>query len=133
MALSDTAKRNLVALVAVCGIGVACYLLLRRPSDATGQAPRLDVVCSSCGWEGQVTIKGGWRRCPNCHENAVHLAAACPRCGKVMPFLDDELYLEDSVRAMNEHAAEILPVCPECGVQAVPKWVAFPKVIPAGE
>jgi predicted RNA-binding Zn-ribbon protein involved in translation (DUF1610 family) len=134
MVLSDAAKKHvLLALVVVCGIGAAWHVFFRRPPDATGQAPRLDVICSSCGWEGRVAIKGGWHRCPGCHENTVHLAAVCPRCRKVMPFLDDELYLKNSVTAMNEHAAEVLPVCPECKVQATPKWAAFPKLIRAGE
>ena len=91
------------------------------------------LVCTSCGWEGRVAVRGGWRRCPDCREKTVNLAAVCPKCGKVMPFLDDGLYLQDSVHAMSEHAAEVLPTCPECEVQAVPKWMASPKIIRAGE
>ena len=134
MMLSDAAKRYvLLALVAVCAVGAAWYVFVRRSPDATGQAPRLDVICASCGREARIAISGNWRRCPHCHESTVYLAAVCPRCGKVMPFLDDGLYLRDSVRAMSEHAAEVLPVCPDCKVQAIPKWAAFPKVIRAGE
>ena len=134
MAVADIAgKRALLALVVV-GVAVLAWLAFaRRRSDPTGDSPELDTICASCAWEGRVRIKGGWRRCPHCGETTVHLAAACPKCKKVMPFLDDELYLRDSVRAMSLHADEVLPVCPECGVRAIPKWAAFPKVIRAGE
>jgi len=123
-----------LVLIGLCGVCLGALALLawtRLGARPRRMVPRLDVVCGSCGWEGKVSIHGRWRACPSCGKRSVKLASVCPKCGKVMPFLNDELYLANPRAAIGEHADEVLPLCPECDARAVPKWVAHTRIIRA--
>ena len=126
----DARLKKLVLGVVLTVIGCALiihHFISTMPPGAT--PPIMDVICTETGWEGTIRIDGDWRVCPETGKPTLKLAAACPNCKKVVPFLDDEYFLQDSYDAVKNHPDRVFPMCEECNMQCMPKWYVNKKVV----
>jgi len=123
----DRAWKIILVLAAAAAIAFAvrAVVAVSRAGKPVQPAPKVPMMCSSCGQQTLAKVRKMPMKCPACGKNTLQLAAYCRRCRKTLPLLDSAAYLASPQAAMGR-AKEILPQCPECGKIMPPKFVVEP-------
>jgi len=115
----------ILAAAAAVAFAVRAVVTVSRAGRPVQPAPRVPMMCSSCGQETLAKVRKMPMKCPACRKSALQLAAYCRACQKTLPLLDSAAYLASPQAAMGR-AKEILPQCPKCDKIMPPKLIIEP-------
>ena len=127
----DHVWKILLVLAAAAAIAFAVHAVVTvsRAGKPFQPAPKVPMMCASCGHETISKVGAMPMKCPACKKQTLELAAYCRADKTTLPLLDSAAYLASPQAAMGR-AKEILPQCPECGKIMPPKLVVEPDADP---